>query len=230
MRNIEKYCIFKGVNSLELGLYMEFLPERVSPKRRDENIVISGRHGSLTATDDTFESYILQAEFILKDLDKIDKICSHFKGEGDLIFSSNLDKKFKARVNNQIEFSRIIKDLKRLAVEFEVQPFMYEAIPSLLTLTEPTTILNAGTFGSEPIITVYGQGDITLTINNLNMILNGINEKITINSEILNAYNDTLSLNNKMSGDFPIFSVGENIISWTGSVTKLEITPNWRWL
>ncbi len=209
---------------------MEFLPERISPKRRDESIVISGRHGTLTATDGTFETYILQAEFVLKDISKMDKICSHFKGEGDLIFSNNLDRKFKAKVNNQIEFSRIIRDLKRFVVEFEVQPFMYEAIPSTLTLTEPTTILNIGTFESEPIITVYGQGDITLIINNLNIILNAVEEKITINSEALNAYNETLSLNNKMSGDFPIFNTGENTISWMGSVTRLEITPNWRWL
>lgn len=209
---------------------MEFLPERISPKRRDEAITISGRHGTLTATDGTFEPYILQAEFIAKDLSKTDKICSHFKGEGDLIFSDNLDRKYKARVNNQIEFSRIIRSLKRFAVEFEVQPFMYEAAPSLLTLTEPTSILNIGTFESEPIITIYGQGDITLTINNLNLILNGIDGKITINSEILNAYSGALLLNNKMSGDFPNFSVGENIISWTGSVMKLEIMPNWRWI
>ncbi len=209
---------------------MEFLPERISPKRRDEAITISGRHGNLTATDGTFETYILQAEFILKDISKTDKICSHFKGEGDLIFSDNLDRKYKARVNNQIEFSRIIRSLKRFAVEFEVQPFMYEAAHSLLTLTEPKSILNIGTFESEPIITIYGQGDITLTINNLNLILNGIDGKITINSEILNVYNDTLSLNNTMSGDFPTFSVGNNNISWTGSVAKLEITPNWRWI
>nr|DAQ07623.1 MAG TPA: distal tail protein [Caudoviricetes sp.] len=230
MINIEKYCIFKGVNSLDLGLYMEFLPERISPRRRDEAIVISGRHGSLTATDGTFETYILQSEFILKNLSKTDEICSHFKGEGDLIFSDTLNRKFRARVSNKIEFSRIIRDLKRFVVEFEVQPFMYEAASSTLTLTEPTTILNIGNFESEPITTIYGQGDITLTINNSNIILNGVERKITPNSEALNAYNDSLLLNNKISGDFPVLSIGENIISWTGSVTKLEIMPNWRWL
>lgn len=209
---------------------MELFPERISPKRRDESIIISGRHGALTTTDGTFESYILQVEFILKDISKTDKICSHFKGEGDLIFSDNLNRRYKARVNNQIEFSRVIRSLKRFAVEFEVQPFMYESVPSTIILTEPTDILNTGTFESEPIITVYGQGNITLTFNNSNIILNNIEEKITINSEILNAYDGNLSLNNKMSGDFPVFKLGENNISWTGSVTKLEITPNWRWL
>ena len=209
---------------------MELFPERISPKRRDESIIISGRHGALTTTDGTFESYILQVEFILKDISKTDKICSHFKGEGDLIFSDNLNRRYKARVNNQIEFSRVIRSLKRFAVEFEVQPFMYESVPSTIILTEPTDILNTGTFESEPIITVYGQGNITLTFNNSNIILNNIEEKITINSEILNAYDGNSSLNNKMSGDFPVFKLGENNISWTGSVTKLEITPNWRWI
>ena len=117
---------------------MELFPERISPKRRDESIIISGRHGALTTTDGTFESYILQVEFILKDISKTDKICSHFKGEGDLIFSDNLNRRYKARVNNQIEFSRVIRSLKRFAVEFEVQPFMYEAVPSTIILTEPT--------------------------------------------------------------------------------------------
>lgn len=107
---------------------------------------------------------------------------------------------------------------------------MYEAAPSTIILTEPTDILNTGTFEGEPIITVYGQGNITLTFNNSNIILNNIERKITINSEILNAYDGNLSLNNKMSGDFPVFKLGENNLSWTGSVTKLEITPNWRWL
>ncbi|QDY17535.1 phage tail protein [Clostridium botulinum] len=31
-----------------------------------------------------------------------------------------------------------------------------------------------------------------------------------------------------MYGEFPIFQVGENKISWTGNVSKIEITPRWR--
>ena len=54
---------------------------------------------------------------------------------------------------------------------------MYESVPSTIILTEPTDILNTGTFESEPIITVYGQGNITLTFNNSNIILNNIEKK-----------------------------------------------------
>lgn len=226
----QHYCIFKGTDSRDLGLYMEKCPERISPKRREESIVISGRHGTLTATDGTFETYIRSTEFIVKNKSRIDEICALFKGSGWLIFSDAPCRRFKARVNNQIEFSHIIRHLKRFIVEFEVQPFGYEISPQTIVKTAPFSLFNIGTFESEPIITVYGQGNITLTVNNSNVILKGINEKITLNTELLNAYNGALSLNNKMLGDFPVLSLGNNNISWTGNVTKLEITPNWRWL
>lgn len=35
-------------------------------------------------------------------------------------------------------------------------------------------------------------------------------------------------MNSAMSGDFPVLLPGQNAISWTGNVTKVEIQPNWR--
>ena len=32
------------------------------------------------------------------------------------------------------------------------------------------------------------------------------------------------------SGGFPVLLPGRNAVSWTGSVTKIEIRPNWRYL
>jgi phage-related protein len=31
-----------------------------------------------------------------------------------------------------------------------------------------------------------------------------------------------------MTGDYPVFSIGKNTISWSGSITKIEVTPRWR--
>ena len=224
------YCIFNGVDSRELGLYMERCPERISAKRRDETFVVPGRHGNLVTTDGAYETYIRSAEFIVKDEKRTDEICAHFKGSGWLIFDTESDRKYKARVVNQIEFSHIIKHLKRFAVEFEVQPFSYDVCEQVIEKTKAFSIFNMGTFESEPIITIYGTGNITLYVNNQSIVLKDIKSDITINSEIQNAYSGATSLNNKMSGDFPILSLGENNISWIGNVTKVEVQPNWRWL
>ena len=209
---------------------MERCPEKISPKRRDETFTIPGRHGNLTTTDGAFESYIRSTEFIVKDKKKIDEICAHFKGSGWLIFSSEPDRKYKARVANQIEFSHIIKSLKRFIVEFEVQPFGYDVFEQTLVKTAPFSLFNIGTVDSEPIITIFGTGNIRLYVNNQSISLKEIAGSITIDSEMQNAYNGAASMNNKMSGEFPILSLGENHITWLGNVTKLEIQPNWRYI
>lgn len=224
------YCIFKDIDSRELGLFMERCPEKISPQRRDETFTVPGRHGNLTTTDGAFDSYIRSAEFIVKDGKRIDEICSHFKGSGWLIFSNEPDRKFKARVANQIEFSHVIRHFKRFVVEFEVQPFGYDIFEQMITKTAPFKLFNIGTFESEPIITIFGNGNITLYVNNKSIYLKEITDKIIIDSEMKNAYNNSVSLNYKMSGDFPVLSLGENNISWVGNITKLEIQPNWRWL
>lgn len=209
---------------------MERCPEKISPKRRDETFTVPGRHGNLTTTDSAFETYIRSAEFIVMNINRIDEICAHFKGSGWLIFSSEPERKYKARVSNQIEFSYIIQHLKRFSVEFEVQPFGYDIFEQKLVKTAPFSLFNIGTFESEPIITIFGTGNIILYVNNQNISLKEITEEITLDSEAMNAYYGTTSLNNKMSGEFPKFDVGENRINWTGNVTKVEVKPNWRWL
>ena len=209
---------------------MERCPEKISPKRRDETFTIPGRHGNLTTTDGAFESYIRSTEFIVKDKKKIDEICAHFKGSGWLIFSSEPDRKYKARVANQIEFSHVIRHFKRFVVEFEVQPFGYDVFEQTITKTAPFSLFNIGNFESEPIITLFGNGNITLYVNNKSIYLKEITDKIIIDSEMQNAYNGAASMNNKMSGEFPILSLGENHITWLGNVTKLEIQPNWRYI
>ena len=224
------YCIFKGTNSRELGLFMECCPEKISPKRRDETFTIPGRHGNLITTDGAFDSYIRSAEFIVKDEKRIDEICAHFKGSGWLIFSNEPDRKYKARVANQIDFSHVIRYFKRFVVEFEVQPFGYDVFEQTLVKTAPFSLFNIGTFESEPIITIFGAGNITLYVNNQSISLKEIAGSITIDSEMQNAYNGVTSMNNKMQGGFPILSLGENHITWLGNVTRLEIRPNWRWI
>ena len=111
-----------------------------------------------------------------------------------------------------------------------MQPFSYDIFSQSLIKTAPFKIFNIGTFDSEPIITVFGSGNITLKVNGQNVYLTGITDRITLDSEMQNAYRGTASMNSRMSGEFPVLSVGQNDITWSGNVTKLEIQPNWRWV
>ena len=60
--------------------------------------------------------------------------------------------------------------------------------------------------------------------------LEGITGSITLDSQLQEAYSGATSLNSAMSGDFPKLLPGNNAVSWTGNVTKVDIQPNWRYL
>ena len=94
--------------------------------------------------------------------------------------------------------------------------------------TSGDTITNPGSVYSEPLITVYGSGDITLMVGTTIVELTDVSGSIVINSVLQEAYKGTTLMNDHMSGDFPALKPGLNGISWTGTVTQVVVTPNWR--
>ena len=120
---------------------------------------------------------------------------------------------------------------RSFAVNFRSKPFWYQADVAPVTLTTSTsTIDNPGSVYSEPVITVYGSGEITLMVGMTIVELDGITDSITLDTPLMEAYKDMTSMNGCMSGDFPTLLPGQNAISWTGNVTKIVVQPNWRYL
>ena len=71
------------------------------------------------------------------------------------------------------------------AVNFRCKPFWYQANVPVETLTASTsTINNPGSVYSEPVITVYGTGDITLMVGTVIVELEGVSGSITLDSEL----------------------------------------------
>ena len=115
---------------------------------------------------------------------------------------------------------------------FNCSPFKYQVQNNILTINKNgSSIINVGTFKSKPIIVVYGSGKINLKVNESTINLTDIQGMIILDSIIQDAYNDAGdNLNNKVNGEFIILKTGANKFEWNGSVSKIEVTPNWRWL
>ena len=94
-------------------------------------------------------------------------------------------------------------------------------------MTSGTFITNPGSVASEPIITVYGSGEITLMVG-MTITELEITDKITLDTPLMEAYSGATSMNNCMSGDFQSLLPGKNAVNWSGNVSKVEIQPNWR--
>ena len=80
---------------------------------------------------------------------------------------------------------------------------------------------------AKPLIYVEGNGEIAITINN-NKFKVMVKDYLYIDSELEIAYREKTDCLNIDDGDYPILEYGENNISFTGNVNKVEIKPRWR--
>lgn len=92
---------------------------------------------------------------------------------------------------------------------------------------------NKGNYYAKPIITIEGTGTIEFILNGNKIFRytfpDGEN-KVVIDSEKQDAYLEGVLKNRNMSGEFPVFEIGKNIISWEGKITNLKIASKSRWL
>ncbi|RMD03246.1 phage tail protein [Clostridium autoethanogenum] len=230
---------FAGKNSYDdYGILISQRPVIPSPKRRVSTINIPGRNSNLRFDEKTYDDITLTVECSVKDkenlVNKIDDITAWLfgAGENDLIFSFQEDKKYIAQVVNAIDFKQVYKYFSEFPIIFNCRPFKYAVDNNIETInTSGAKVTNLGTIESEPVINIYGSGDIVFKINGQQISLKGVSEKITINSVIQDCYDDAgNNLNGNMSGEFLKMKSGENIIEWSGNVTKLEIKINEMWL
>ena len=229
----EAWFTFKGIDSREMGVIVTAMPETVRAERRIESITVAGRNGSLHTDEGVYESYDRTMECALIKRARLDEITAWLVGSGEMTFSTEPDKVYRVTIANKISIAQMMRVFQKFQVVMDTQPFKYSvnAAGDALELTAPTTIRNSGTVYSEPIITVFGSGDITLTINGADFPLYGVQESITIDSEMMEVFKEDTNQNGKYGGvDFPRFEVGKNEISWTGNVSKIKIQPRWRWL
>ncbi|ETA80476.1 distal tail protein Dit [Youngiibacter fragilis] len=222
------YFVFKGIDSRDYSIVVNTLPPIQSAKEDGEFLKVPGSDGYLFQPFGSLSPMEKELEITLKDVVQLTTIKSWLRGSGDLVLSSEPDVFYKARLTGPIDFKRLLY-LRTAKIKFVCQPYGYlESGLILQTLTVPGGLVNPGTATSKPIITIFGTGSITLTVNSSNVILSNVSDYVTLNSEIEEAYKDLLGKNNDMQGEFPVFVLGNNSISWTGTVTKLEIVPNWR--
>ncbi|MDR5586039.1 distal tail protein Dit [Clostridium aquiflavi] len=230
---------FAGKNSYDdYGILISQRPNIPSPKRRVNMINIPGRNSNLRFDEKTYDDITLTVECSVKDTqnlaDKIDDIAVWLfeAGESDLVFSFQPDKKYIAQVVNSIDFKQVYKYFSEFPIIFNCRPFKYAVENNIVNIIETgTTINNPGTIESEPVISIYGFGDIVLKINGQQISLKGVSEKIIVDSVIQDCYDNAgNNLNGKMRGEFPKLKPWENIMEWSGDVVKAELLPNWRWL
>ena len=234
------YIILNGVNSQTIsGLLIQNLPPISKPKQRVNIEEIDGRSGDIV-TYLGYSAYDKQFEIGLYGDYDIDDVISFFNSQGTIIFSNEEDKYYNYQIIEQIDFERLVR-YRTATVKIHVQPFKFSSVESskIFNITTQTSIniRNNGNFTSKPIITITGTGTINLSLNNEQMFvidLEDTSTTIALDINNMNAYDPTTNayMNREVTGNYDNFAlnVGLNTISWSGTITKIEIQNYSRWI
>ena len=232
------FVILNGVKSTTLkGFLISSLPPISKPLMRVNVEQIDGRDGDIIS-ELGYSAYDKQMSIGLFGDYDVNEVIKYFNSEGEVIFSNELDKYYKYKIIQQIDFEKLIR-FKTATVTFHVQPFKYSAVETKFVHDVGDEdngfhLVNGGNIYSKPRITIYGSGIVNLYINGEQYFLMDIGEAeyITLDGETLNASTGETLMNRHVAGNLDKlrFNVGNNTIAWDGNVTKVEVENFVRWI
>lgn len=230
---------FKGMDSYrDFELIITETPPFVFAERDITFTPISGRSGDLIFSNNRFKN--VQKEYKVAALaDKTPlpeltrKIAAWLESDTNYwALNDTYDPDYfqYACYSGKISFADKLLKLGSATLRFECKPFKYSfAGQQTVTLTRSgSTITNPESFEALPYIKISGTGTIKLTVNGKPFTFTGVSGYVEVDSEMMNCYKGDILKNDTMTSDgFPVLKPGNNTISWTGVVTKVEIIPRW---
>lgn len=236
------YCILNGKKSTMVkGLLIQSLPPITKPLMRTKIEEIDGRDGDII-TDLGYAAYDKEMSIGLFGDYDISEVIDYFNSEGDVIFSNELDRVYKYKIINQIDYERL-GIFKTAKVVFHVQPFKYPSVDDSLVIndgagiTKSANLRNYGNIFAKPIIFIYGcPSAFTLTINGQTIsITSPASNNLMIDLEKMNAYylSNGNYANRVVTASYDkikLNAYADNTMTWTGTCTQLVIKNISRWI
>lgn len=233
------YFEYKGINSLDMHLRIRNEISFPSPEADIEFIEVLGRDGELAIDNDRLKGVNFPIPVTLntpsdKTVEEVATDISNWLkndiGWHPLSFSGSPKYEYVALCYEQFDIAETLKNYGKTVITFRLKPYKRFKEEETIVLTNGQMLNNPSKRASKPLIYIEGDGDITLKNNDVDwLVLTNVDENITIDSESMSVFKGILPRFPKMKSHlkplFPILWSGDNEISWTGDVTKVEITP-----
>ena len=121
-----------------------------------------------------------------------------------------------------------------MSIEFNCKPARFLKVGErAVPFTAAGSLRNPTFHKSFPKLTVTVSGSGTLTVGDQTISISGLanSTKVVIDSELQDVYEEgsLTNLNSKVSfsDGFPLLISGLNTITFTGSITSVEVIPRW---
>ena len=227
--------LFNGISSEEYGIQVEH-PPGYNYAERDYTVVhIPGRNGDLIQDNGSFKnrtrSYpialLTPNDSFVESANKIATWLCSPSGYSRLEDSYEPDYFNLAYYSEKNLVENILQGAGRTTIQFICKPQRFlKSGERTIILENADAIFNPTSFKAKPLLKIYG-GTGNVTIGSITFTLTGISTYIMVDCEMQDAYKENQNENSKMTGQFPVLNAGLNSISWTGSITKIEIMPRW---
>ena len=222
----QSYFIWKNKDCRAMGVKLSGPAAIIRPEERVQHVEIPGVSGDMTETEGPhiYNSYIHTVSISVRGGIRVREVYKWLRGSGYVTFSSEPDRRQKARVIGAITLNRVSRNLDNWAgeVQFYCQPLKELLNEQIMTITSTSSVVpNLGDVACRPRILATASGTtMTLSANAKVLEITGLTSGTSylIDSEIMDVLtaDETSILTANSEGEFPELEVGDNIIGGSG--------------
>lgn len=237
------YFTYNSRSSEEFGLHIEKKDVFSAPEYDAEFTSIPGRSGDLIVSNRRFANIKVSYTVFLarKNVAALSDVLRAVKGwlytEPDRYhaITDSYDTGYLRYgvISGSLDIEEQFNKLGSFQVIFNCKPFKY-SLDGLqeISIENGGSIFNPEAFTAKPVIALKGSGDFSLTLQNggynKTWNFNGISDGVICDSEQMNFYYGTMLLNDKVTGDgFPELHPCETVLTVSGGVSEIKVTPRW---
>ena len=211
-----------------------------APERDRDIVSVAGRNGDLTFDKGRYKNISVSYPV---------SICKNFSENARVARNWMLSRIGYKRLEDDYHPETFRMAMFEGPVDFDVKFLNRSGEAKLIFNCKPQRFLKSGeypvTFSSNgilhnptmcealPLITVYGAGAGFINVGGTAVTIKEMTDILILDCESQNAYrqvgegasqnkNDTI-----YAPEFPVLSSGDNVVSFSGGVTKVEIVPRW---
>lgn len=230
---------FNGRAASDFGLVVEYYPERRAAKKKVETVSVPGRSGNLTLFEKSpaFENTVRSYQVYYKADEggatsaarRIFQWLNSANGYKRLEDTYDEDVFRRARYVSENQTEIVFNRFGRMTINFDVDPRAFLKIGEFpIEVASGQKILN-NWMESKPLIKITASEAGVLTVGGQTVtVLATPPGDIYVDSETMEIANGTTSLAHYVAmTDFPTLPNGETVITYTGGITAVELTPRW---
>lgn len=231
--------IWAGTSNRDVGMVIEHYPNVIVPQRMQETQTVPGRNGIIVLSQGSFQNYEQEYKAFL-DAKKIggleqvmpkvmDWLLGH-EGYHRLEDSYFPDVYRMAYYSGGTEFVSVFNEYGEGTLTFNCAPEkFYKMGEREIALQKNQLLRNPSSFEALPLIKVSGNGNSgTISFNSKAFMITSVPTSMSIDVKDHKAYNGTINYNSRITGYYEDLKLGkETVITWSGGITSVSLTPRW---